>query len=180
MVEPLDGSRGLPHPFACMSARFCAYPFFRAAILLCCVALTACGKGSSAPAHAPVAAPVQKAEIAGVRTYREALAAQDGEETLRLLEQAVRANPRLAEAWYELGRLKVKRAPDVVKSDELQAIAMFREGLESEKEASRLLDAGQVAVWTPAEQDQARETLARDLVNIDEVLADQVSLLSGG
>jgi hypothetical protein len=33
--------------------------------------------------------------------YRKALAARDTEETLRLLQEASRANPRLAEAWYE-------------------------------------------------------------------------------
>jgi hypothetical protein len=180
LPDALDRSFSLPHPFARMPAiaRLCLR--FGAAILFTAAALTGCGKGSSPPppAPAPAAIPVQRAEIAGVGTYREALATQDSEETLRLLEQAVRANPHLAEAWYELGRLKVKRAPDIVKTDELQAIATFREGLEAEKEASRLLDAGKVVVWTPAEQDQAREMLARDLVNVDEVLADQESLLT--
>jgi tetratricopeptide (TPR) repeat protein len=149
-----------------------------AAVLLCSAVLTGCGKDSPPPAPARTVAPVQRVEIAGVGPYREALAAQDMEETLRLLEQAVRANPHLAEAWYELGRLKVKRAPDVVKTDELQAIAMFREGLESEREASRLLDEGRPAVWTPAQEEEAREVLARDLQNVGEVLADQESLLN--
>lgn len=176
-LDILDSSLSLPNPFARMPA-IARLLRFGAAMLFCAAALTGCGKGSSPPAPAPVAVPVQRAEIAGVGTYREALAAQDEEETLRLLEQAVRANSHLAEAWYELGRLKVKRAPDIVKRDELQAIAMFREGLEAEKEASRLLDAGQVTVWTPAEQDQAREVLARDLANVDEALADQESLLT--
>jgi hypothetical protein len=96
---------------------------------------------------------------------------------LRLLEQAVRANPRLAEAWYEVGRRKVKLAPDIVKLDELQGIQVFREGLEAEKEALRLLDAGKVTIWNAAEEDEARATLATDLANVDETLADQDSLL---
>jgi hypothetical protein len=159
-------------------ARLCLR--FGAAILFTAAALTGCGKGSSPPppTPAPAAMPVQRAEIAGVGTYREALAAQDSEETLRLLEQAVHANPHLAEAWYELGRLKVKRAPDIVKTDELHGVTTFREGLEAEKEASALLDAGKVTVWTAVEEDQAREVLARDLLNVDEVLADQESLLN--
>jgi tetratricopeptide (TPR) repeat protein len=137
-----------------------------------------CGKGiSPPPAPSPAAVPVKKAEIAGVGIYREALAAQDSEEALRLLEQAVRANPRLAEAWYEVGRQKVRLAPDILKSDELRGIQVFREGLEAEKEASRLLDAGKVTVWNAAEEDQARATLATDLANVNETLADQESLL---
>jgi tetratricopeptide (TPR) repeat protein len=120
---------------------------------------------------------VKKAEIAGVGIYREALATEDNEEALRLLEQAVRANPRLAEAWYDVGRRKVKLAPHIVKLDELRGIQIFREGLEAEKEALRLLDAGKVTVWNAAEEDQARATLATDLANVDETLADQESLL---
>jgi tetratricopeptide (TPR) repeat protein len=139
--------------------------------------VAACGKASSPPPPAPAAAPVKKAEIAGVGIYRAALAAQDNEEALRLLEQAVRANPRLAEAWYEVGRQKVRLAPDIVKLDELRGIQVFREGLEAEKEALRLLDAGTVTVWNAAEEDQARATLQTELANVDETLADQESLL---
>jgi len=139
--------------------------------------VAACGKASSPPPPAPAAVPVRKAEIAGVGIYREALAAQDNEDALRLLEQAVRANPRLAEAWYELGRQKVKLAPDIVKLDELRGIQIFREGLEAEKEALRLLDAGKVTVWNAAEEDRAHATLTTELANVDETLADQESLL---
>jgi hypothetical protein len=109
--------------------------------------------------------------------YRKALAAQDSEETFRLLQEALQANPRLAEAWYEKGRLKVKLAPDILRTDELQAMATFREGLEAEREALRLLDAGEVTVWTPQEQAHARTVLEADMVNVDEVLADPESLL---
>ena len=140
--------------------------------------LAGCGKGiSPPPAPSPAAVPVKKAEIAGVGIYREALAARDSEEALRLLEQAVRANPRLAEAWYEVGRQKLKLAPDIVKLDELRGIQIFREGLEAEKEALRLLDAGKATVWNAAEEDQARAMLATDLANVDETLADQESVL---
>jgi hypothetical protein len=54
---------------------------------------------------------------------------------------------------------------------------VFREGLEAEKEALRLLDAGKATVWNTAQEDQARTTLATDLTNVDETLADQESLL---
>lgn len=149
-------------------------------VLVSAAALAGCGKGSSTPppaARAAAAQPVQKAEIAGVATYRKALAAQDSEEALRLLEQTVRSNSRLAEGWYELGRRKVKLAPNLVKTDELQGIQTFREGLEAEKEAQRLLDAGNVTIWSATEEEQARAVLATDLANVDETLADQESVL---
>jgi hypothetical protein len=55
---------------------------------------------------------------------------------------------------------------------------MFREGLEAEQEALRLLDSGKIAVWTGDEEIQVRETLATDLANANEVMADQDSLLN--
>ncbi|HTO43222.1 MAG TPA: hypothetical protein VML56_04025 [Burkholderiales bacterium] len=150
----------------------------RLALAIC---LAACSKTSPQPQAPPVnlaMTPVQSAEIAGVKDYKLAFETEDLDERLRLLEVAVRANPRLTEAWYELGRLKVKRAPIVIKANELQAVAMFREGLEAEQEALRLLDSGKIAVWTGDEEIQARETLATDLANANEVMADQDSLLN--
>ena len=82
------------------------------------------------------------------------------------------------QGWYELGRFKVKRAPLVIKTDELQAVAMFREGLEAEQEALRLLESGKVVMWTGEEELHAREILAVDLANANEVMADQDSLLN--
>jgi len=160
-------------------------PIVRRSLLAARVALAigvvACSKTSPHP-QAPAAnsgvVPVQSAEIAGVKDYRLAFKTEDLDERLHLLELAVRANPRLAEAWYELGRLKVRRAPVVIKTNELQAVAMFREGLEAEQEALRLLDSRKLAVWTSDEEIQARESLATDLANANEVMADQDSLLN--
>jgi hypothetical protein len=105
-----------------------------------------------------------------------ALAAGNEEEASGLLERSVRTNSKLTEAWYELGRIKVKRAPDLAKSDEQAGIVMFREGLEAEREALRLIDAGQAALWTNEDQLQAREKLDADLVNTGEALNDEASL----
>jgi tetratricopeptide (TPR) repeat protein len=160
------------HVDACLRLLRIGVPF-----LLSVAAPAGCGKGGPPKAPAPAAQPVQRAEIAGVAIYRRALAAQDAEEALRLLEQAARANPKLAEAWYELGRRKVKLAPEIVKTDELQGTVLFREGLEAEKEALRLLDVGNVTIWGAAEEDQARAVLSTDLAYVDETLADQDSLL---
>lgn len=149
-----------------------------ALVLLSVAAISGCGERGSSRAPTPTAQPVHKVEIAGVADYRRALATDDSDEALLLLEQAIRSNPRLAEAWYEQGRRKVKLAPEIVKTDELHAMQLFREGLQAEKEALRLLDAGNVTIWGAADEEQARAALATDLANVDETLADQDSLLS--
>lgn len=152
----------------------------RAAVLVAAAWLTSCGEDKKPP-PAPttrVAQPVAPAALAGVGTYREALATQDTEESLRLLQAALQANRNLAEAWYALGRLKLKLAPDIVKTDEVRGVAVFREGLEAEREALALLEAGKVTVWSKAEEEQARMALAVDLLNVEEVMADHESLLA--
>jgi tetratricopeptide (TPR) repeat protein len=149
-----------------------------AAALIAVASLGGCGKGAPPPPPPSAAKPVQKAEIAGVNLYRQALATQDGDESLGLLEQAVRTNPRLTEAWYELGRFKVKRATILIKTDELQAVQMFREGLGAEQEALRLLDDGKVTVWSAAEQEEARAALQTDLRDAEEAMTGPEALLS--
>jgi len=148
-------------------------------MLLTAALLTSCGRDNKPP-PAPTTRVAQTVSVslAGVDMYRQGLAATDTEESLRLLHEAVHANPHLAEAWYAIGRLKLKLAPDIVKTDELHGVRMFREGLEAEREALALLDAGKLTVWNQAEEEQAREALARDLQNVDEVMADQESLLA--
>jgi hypothetical protein len=150
-----------------------------AAILLAAALLTGCGRDNKPP-PAPTTRVVQPAppSLAGVDLYRQALATKDTEESSHLLEEAVHANPRLAEAWYALGRLRLKLAPEIVKTDEMRGVMMFREGLQAEREALGLLDAGKVTVWSKAEEEEARTALARDLLNVDEVMGDQESLLA--
>ena len=135
----------------------------RAAALaaLCAALLAGCGddRHRAKTPPAPAAIHVAPTPIPGLKTYRKALAelaAKEEDEAVRLLEQSVRANSHLAEAWYELGRIKVRRAPELVKSDELAGVVSFRDGLLAEREARRLLDAGQAAVWTSEEQIDAR------------------------
>jgi hypothetical protein len=148
-------------------------------MLVAAACLTSCGEDKKPPAPTTrVAQPVAQAALAGVDTYRQALATQDTEESLRLLQAAVQANRNLAEAWYALGRLKLKLAPDIVKTEEARGVVVFREGLEAEREALALLDAGKVTVWSKAEEEQARMALAQDLLNVDEVMADHESLLA--
>jgi len=152
----------------------------RAAVLLAAALLASCGKGDKPPP--PVkAAPTQRmlqVAIPGIEPYRQALTTQDAEEALRLLHDAVRANPKLGEAWYEIGRIKMKLAPEIVKTDENKGVLIFRESLEAEREALALLDRGQRTVWSAAEEEQARMTLAKDLQDVDPVMGDHESLLA--
>jgi hypothetical protein len=152
----------------------------RAAALVAAAWLASCGedKRASAKPTTRVAQPVVLKSLVGVDTYRQALATADTEEALRLLHAAVQANRNLTEAWYTLGRLKLKLAPEIVKTEEERGVMMFREGLEAEREALALLDAGKVTVWSKAEVDDARTALDRDLLNVDEVMADHDSLLA--
>ena len=150
-------------------------------VALCTLALASCGndKPPAKSVPAPKVQPVRPRAIPGADQYRKAmsaLAAGNEEEATTLLEQSVRTNSKLTEAWYELGRINVKRAPVVFKSDEQAGIVMFREGLEAEREALRLIDAGQAVLWTNEDQLQAREKLDADLVNTGEALNDEDSL----
>lgn len=149
-----------------------------AAVLLLTIPLGGCGKSAPPPPPKPAAKPVQKVEITGVDLYRRALATQDSDEALALLEQTVRANPGLTEAWYEVGRRKVKQAAVLIKTDEQQAVQMFREGLGAELEAMRLLDGGKITLWSTDELATARTNLEVDLRSADEAMASPDALLT--
>jgi tetratricopeptide (TPR) repeat protein len=152
----------------------------QAAVLLAAALLSSCGKSDKPPAP-PKAAPTQRTlqvAIPGVEAYRQALAAADPEEALRLLHDAVHLNPKLAEAWYAIGQFKMKLAPDVVRTDETKGVLLFREALEAEREALALLDTGHRTVWSAEEEERARMTLARDLQDVDQVMADRDTLLA--
>ncbi|PWT72203.1 MAG: hypothetical protein C5B46_07100 [Proteobacteria bacterium] len=144
-------------------------------------AISGCGKEKAPPKPPPAVQAHQPAPkiIAGADEYRRGKSLlTEGRETdaLRLLEQSVRANSKLTEAWYELGRIKVKRAPELSKSDEQAGVVMFREGLEAEKEALRLIDAGATVFWSEDDRVQAREQLDTDLANAGDALNDEDTL----
>jgi hypothetical protein len=150
-----------------------------AAALTALTLLGACGKSAPPTPAPPAAKPTQKkVEGAGIDLYRQGLAAEDEDQALTLFDRAIRTNPRLTEAWYELGRRKVKQATVLVKTDELRAVQMFREGLEAEREAARLLDEGTVTLWSTPEQGDARLVLDTDLQNADEGMSGPDALLS--
>ena len=149
-------------------------------MLLTAALLTSCGRDNKPP-PAPTTRVAQTVSVslAGVDIYRQGLATTDSEESLRLLHEAVHANPRLAEAWYAIGRLKLKLAPDIVKTDEghgvigCSAKAWKPSGRHwrcSTRESSRS--------GTKPRRSRRAEALARDLQNVDEVMADQESLLA--
>ena len=141
-------------------------------------ALLMCGCGRKPPTPTPPA-PVVSHQIAGLKSYHEGLAAlkaDDQEQAQRLLLDAVHQNTNLTEAWYELGHLKVTMAPSLFKTDELKALVLFREGMQFEQQALKLLDEDKITAWTPAEVEQARDKMALDLRDADRALVDEDSL----
>jgi tetratricopeptide (TPR) repeat protein len=151
------------------------------AILLSAL-ICGCGHDRKPPAAPPPQtgpAPAQYNELAGLKAYRAglaALAADDLDKAQSLLLDAVHQNKDLAEAWFELGHLKVKLAPGMMQTDELKAMVTFREGLQFVQEARKLIDQDKIAIWTPAEVDQARVKMESDLRDADRALADEESL----
>ncbi len=142
--------------------------------------VVSCGRDSAPrpPPTPPASAPPPVA-IAGVDSYRQGLDAEkahDNEGAILLFRQATRNNYELAEAWYEKGRLQIQHAAPAFKTNELLAIQEFREGLQAEKEALRLLNEGKVSVWTVEEQAKAREVMDLDLRDADEALSDEQAL----
>jgi hypothetical protein len=67
-------------------------------------------------------------------------------------------------------------APRLMKSDELRALVLFREGLQFEQQARKLIDEGRITVWNPDEVEKAREKMEVDLRDADHALADEDSL----
>jgi hypothetical protein len=124
-------------------------------------------------------APAQYNELAGLKAYRAgvaALSANDQDQAASLLLDAIHQNKDLAEAWFELGHLKIKLAPAMMHADELKAMVIFREGLQFVQEARKLIDQDKVAIWTPAEVDEARIKIEADLRDADRALGDEDSL----
>jgi hypothetical protein len=146
------------------------------AVLLC-----GCGQDRKpvAVAQPTGPAPAQYNELAGLKAYRAgvaALAANDEDNAQSLLLDAIHQNKDLTEAWFELGHLKIKLAPSLMQADELKAMVLFREGLQFVLEARKLIDQDKIAIWTPAQLDEARVKMEADLRDVDRALADEDSL----
>ena len=154
---------------------------FSTFIILLATLICGCGHDRKPAPAAPAAAPpaAQHNEIPGVKAYRAGLAAlatDDPDRAQSLLLDAIHQNKELAEAWFELGHLKVTLAPKLTQADELKAMVIFREGLQFEQEARKLIDQDKIFVWTPDQVDQARVKLESDLRDADRALADEDSL----
>ena len=67
-------------------------------------------------------------------------------------------------------------APGLFKTDELRAMVLFREGMQFEQQALKMLDEDKLTVWNPADAERAREKMTVDLRDADRALADEDSL----
>jgi hypothetical protein len=149
---------------------------FMMAVLAC--ALVSCGR-DSAPRPPPAPAIPQPVAIAGVDSYRQGLAAveaQDHDGAVLLFRQATRNNHELAEAWFEKGRIQIRHAVRAFNTNERLALEEFREGLQAEQEALRLLNGGKLSVWSVEKQAKAREVMDLDLRGVEEALGDEEAL----
>jgi hypothetical protein len=149
------------------------------ALIVVLTAVLICGCGRKPPPEPAPPPAITPHDIAGVKAYRSgvaAVAAGDVDQAQGLLLDAVHQNQNLAEAWFELGHLKVTVAPGLLRTDELKAMVLFREGLQFEQQARKLIDEGKLTVWSPEEAEQARAKIEVDLRDADRALADEDSL----
>lgn len=116
-----------------------------------------------------------------LRAYAEAkqhVASGDLESARTALTQAVAKDPQFAEAWYQLGATETNLAIETVNADEGRAVQLFREGVDHKRTAEGLMRQGAYRVWTPAQQEEAWSDLQQGLEGVDELLADDETLVT--
>jgi len=93
------------------------------------------------------------------------------------LNRAVAADPQFAEAWYQLGATETNMAIEAVNADEDRAVQLFRDGVDHKRTAEGLMRQGAYRVWTPPQQEEAWNDLQQGLEGVDELLADEATLV---
>lgn len=89
------------------------------------------------------------------------------------LARAVRRNPELTEAWYNLGAVQARLAVASAGVDDRRALALLRDAAAAKRRAAELMVHGEFRVWlTTAEREQARRDLEQGLAGIDALLGD--------
>jgi tetratricopeptide (TPR) repeat protein len=154
-----------------MNTHWCRRPavgrFLRTAVILLAALIQACGGGLPGEAK---------------RAYegaKEAVVRGDLEEAQRQFTVAIGAEPRFTEAWYNRGSVNARLAVNTIRSgDEQRALDIFRQSVDDKRRARELIDQGVWFIYKPGpEQDQVRHDLEMALKDVDEVLADEASLL---
>lgn len=94
------------------------------------------------------------------------------------LKKAVSLKPDFTEAWYNLGatqsNLAIRLAGD---GKDSEAIAKFREAVDSKKKSKALMDKNIWYVYKEPEQENVRYDVGEALRDIDELLANERELL---
>ena len=168
-------------------------PLFPLALLALAAAL-ACGddeplsKGmtlqetmrESPAAPAPEAAPAPLPSDPALAAYEQAkrqVASGDLVAACSSLERAIAADPRFAEAYYQLGAAETNLAVRTVDADERRAVQLFRSGVDHKRTAELLMRQGSYRVWNPAQQQEAWNDLQQAMEGVDDLLADEATLV---
>jgi len=128
----------------------------------------------------PAPPPTQPSSTPALAAYQEAkqaVGSGDLEGARSALNRAVESDPQFAEAWYQLGATETNLAIQWVNDDEGRAVQLFRDGVDHKRTAEGLMRQGSYRVWTPAQQEQSWEDLQQGLEGVDELLADEATLV---
>lgn len=94
------------------------------------------------------------------------------------LKKAVSLKPDFTEAWYNLGAAQTNLAMRWAKEDkDSEALAKFREAVDSKKKSRALMDKNVWYVYKEPEQENVRYDVGEALRNVDELLANEKELL---
>jgi tetratricopeptide (TPR) repeat protein len=135
----------------------------------------------AAPEATGEAAPVLPAEVrAEYESAKDGVRSQDYRRAQAHLEKAVELLPDFTEGWYNLGatytRLAILAAQE---SGRDEALAFFNQAVDAKRKARDLMDQGRFYVYlSEAEQSQVRDDVAKALEDVDDVRADEASLLT--
>lgn len=94
------------------------------------------------------------------------------------LKKAISLKPDFTEAWYNLGATQTYIAMNLAKDEkDREAIAKFREAVESKKKSKTLMDKNIWYIYKEAEQENVRHDVREALRDVNELLANEETLL---
>jgi hypothetical protein len=94
------------------------------------------------------------------------------------LKKAVRLKPDFTEAWYNLGATQANLSIEFAKENkDKEAIAKFKEAVDSKKRAKELMDKDIWFIYKEEEQINVRSDVENALADADETIANKETLL---
>ncbi|MEN6622010.1 MAG: hypothetical protein ABFD50_10720 [Smithella sp.] len=94
------------------------------------------------------------------------------------LKKAVSLKPDLTEGWYNLGATQTNMAISLAhEGKDREAIAKFREAVESKKKSRTLMEKNIWYIYKEQEQENVRNDVKEALQDVDRLLASESELL---